>query len=165
MMAKLGEHARSATVSRDDSFTQEKQMKFFTTLVLLGLAGMALVGCSQPSTYSPRATVPKVDNSPNRVVVYCMHSRLHCPSCEWIENTTRRTLQDTFPSELASGRLAVQEDLAKRYNVQGVSVLVVNRADGREVSYQELGKVWDLKMQNAEFRAYIIEAVRAALKR
>ena len=140
-------------------------MKCLAALVLLGVAGMPVIGCSQPSTDSLRATDPPVLNSANRVVVYCIHSRRHCPGCDWIENTTRQTLTDTFPSELASGRLTIQEDLAKRYNVQGVSVLVVNRADGREVSYQTLEKVWDLKMQNAEFRTYIIEEVRAALKR
>ena len=99
-----------------------------------------------------------------------MHRTFRCFSCLWIENTTRQTLQETFPSELASGRLNFQvedymkrEDLARRYHVQWVSVVVVNVAEGREVSHQTLEKVWGLKGKNDEFSAYITEAVRAAL--
>jgi hypothetical protein len=145
-------------------------MKSITSLVLMGLAGMALVGCGQTSTDSLGAATANAPKPPNRVVVYYMHRTFRCFSCQWIESTTRQTLKETFPSELASGRLEFhvedymkREDLAKRYDVQTVSVVVVNVVDGQEVSHQTLEKVWDLKMKNNEFRAYITEAVRAAL--
>ena len=145
-------------------------MKFLAPFVLAGLASMAMVGCGQASTDSLGAATANAPKPPNRVVVYYMHRTFRCFSCLWIENTTRQTLKDTFPSELASGRLDLQvedymkrEDLAKRYDVQTVSIVVVNVADGQEVSHQTLEKVWDLKMKNDEFRAYITEAVRAAL--
>jgi hypothetical protein len=145
-------------------------MKCLTFLVLMGLAGMALVGCGQTPTDSLGTTAANAPKPANRVVVYYMHRTFRCFSCLWIENTTRQTLKDTFPSELASGRLDFQvedymkrEDLAKRYDVQTVSVVVVNVVDGREVSHQTLEKAWDLKLKNDEFRAYVNEAVRAAL--
>jgi hypothetical protein len=145
-------------------------MKCLTFLVLMGLAGMALVGCGQTPTDSLGATTANAPKPPNRVVVYYMYRTFRCFSCLWIENTTRQTLKETFPSELASGRLDFQvedymkrDDLAKRYDVQTVSVVVVNVVDGREVSHQTLEKAWDLKLKNDEFRAYVNEAVRAAL--
>lgn len=145
-------------------------MKFPAPLVLFGLVGIAMAGCGQGSTESLGAPAASAPKPANRVVVYYMHRTFRCFSCLWIENTTRQTLQETFPSELASGRLEFQiadywtnQDLAKRYGVQTVSVVVVNVAEGREVSHQTLEKVWDLKMKNDEFRAYIAEAVRAAL--
>jgi hypothetical protein len=147
------------------AFPQEKQMKFLTALVLMGLAGVALVGCDDISAGSFGATTPNAPESSNRVIVYYMHRTVNCPDCLWIENTTRQTLKDAFPSELASGRLAFRQDLAKRYDVEGVSIVVVNGADGRDVSSRALEKVWDLKRKTAEFRAYIIEAVRAALNK
>jgi hypothetical protein len=146
-------------------------MKLLASLVPVGFACTALVGCGQASPESLGATAAHVPNPPNRVVVYYMHRTVRCFSCLWMETTTRQALQETFPSELASGRLELKvedyqkrADLAKQYGVYTVSVLVVGVADGREVWHQDLDRIWDLKMKNDEFHAYIAEAVRAALR-
>jgi hypothetical protein len=145
-------------------------VKLLTSLVLTVLAGMVLAGCGQTSADSLIATTANAPKPPNRVVVYYMHRTVRCVSCLWMEATTRQALQESFPSELASGRLELKvedyqkrEDLAKQYGVYTVSVLVVNVADGKEASHQGLERVWELKGKNDEFRAYITEAVRAAL--
>jgi hypothetical protein len=145
-------------------------VKFLTSLVLMGLAGMVLVGCGQTSTESLGATAANAPKPPYRVVVYYMHRTVRCVSCLWMEAATRQSLQESFASELASGRLELKvedyqkrEDLAKQYGVYTVSVLVVSVADGKEASHQGLERVWELKGKNDEFRAYVTEAVRAAL--
>ena len=122
------------------AFPQEKQLKFLASLVLVVLTSVGLAACGQTSTESFGATTANAPKPPNRVVYY-MHRTFRCFSCLWIENTTRQTLKETFPSELASGRLDFQvedymkrEDLAKRYDVQWVSVVVVSVADGRGAS-------------------------------
>jgi len=138
-------------------------------LVLNGLTGLMWVGCGQTPTDSLGTTTVNTPKPANRVAMYYMHRTFRCFSCLWIENTTREALKESFPSELASGRLEFQvedywkrEDLSKRYDVQAVSIVVVNIADGREFSHQTLEKVWDLKGK-PEFRAYVVDAVRAAL--
>lgn len=145
-------------------------MKCLTSLVLMGLAGMVLGGCGQPSTDSPGAATTSAPVSANKVVVYYMHRTIRCFTCQRMEAATRQALQESFPSEIASGRLELKvedyqkrEDLAKQYGVHTVSVLVVTVADGREVSHRDLDRIWDLQMRNDAFRAYITEAVRAAM--
>jgi hypothetical protein len=144
-------------------------MKRVAFLSLMVVAGM-LAGCVQTPPDSPGEAMADVSKPPNRVVVYYLHRTFRCASCLWMETTTQQTLQDTFPSELASGRLDFEvedymkrKDLAKRFDVQDVAVVVVNVVDGREASHQTLEKAWDLTMKDAEFRAYITESVRAAL--
>ena len=112
-------------------------MKFLAPFVLLVLASLAMAGCGQSSTTPVTATAASTSQPTNRVIVYYMHRTFRCFSCLWIENTTRQTLKDTFSFELASGRLDFQvedywkrEDLAKRYDVQTVSVVVV-KASGK----------------------------------
>ena len=145
-------------------------MKFLAPFVLLVLASLAMAGCGQSSTTPVTATAASTSQPTNRVIVYYMHRTFRCMSCLWIENATRETLKDAFPSELASGRLELRvedywkrEDLAKQYDVDTVSIVVVNVVDGREVSHRTLDKVWSLKMKNDQFRPYVAKAVRAAL--
>lgn len=147
-------------------------MRFLAPIVAAALASMVLVGCGEASTASVTAATANTPNPANRVVVYYMHRTFRCFSCLWIENTMRQTLKESFPSELASGRLELRvedywkrKDLARQYDVNTVSIVVVNVADGQEVSHRTLDKVWDLKLKNEEFRAYITEAVRAALNK
>jgi hypothetical protein len=137
----------------------------------MGLAGIVLAGCGQASAESFASPAFTAANPANRVVVLYLHRTYRCIRCEWIENNTRQALKDRFSSELASGRLVFQvaeygsrPDLAKRYDGQTASVAVIHVADGREVAYQDLDKVWELRGDSEKFRAYIAEAVRAALR-
>ena len=147
-------------------------MKLLTAVVLTGLAGMVQVGCSQTSTESLGMTPASTPKPADRVVVLYMHRTYRCIKCVWIEDNTRQTLRDKFSSELASGRLDFQveeygkrEDLAKRYDGYTASVVVIHIANGREVAYHDLDRVWELHGESEEFRAYITEAVRAALRK
>jgi len=54
-------------------------------------------------------------------------------------------------------------NLADRYGVDTVSVVVVTVADGKEVSHENLERVWELKGDASELRNYVTQAVRAAL--
>jgi len=147
-------------------------MKYLASLVLIGLAGMALIGCGQTAPQSLGAASANAPKPPNRVVVYYMHRTFRCFSCLWIEKTVRQTLEESFPSEMSSGRVEFQvedywqqKDLANRYDVKTVSVVVVNVVNGREVSHRTLDRVWELKGKTDESRKYIAEAVRAALEK
>lgn len=141
-------------------------------LVALAMA-VAASGCAAPSAATrsgaPAAPPSGGAGSP-KVVVYYMHRTFRCISCLWIEHQTRKTLEEAFPSDLASGRLElrvadywIQKDLAARYGVDTVSVVVVSLSEGQEVSHQTLDRVWELKGKSDEFRAYVADAVRAAL--
>lgn len=141
-------------------------------VVLVGMAGPLLIGCSTV-TPAPVGMASVDEPRPDsRVVVYYTHRTFRCFSCLWLEKTTRQTLEDSFASELAAGRLEFRvvdywadRSLAERYGVDTVSVIVVNIVKGEEVSHRTLERLWDLKAHPDELRAYIKEAVRAALEK
>ena len=134
----------------------------------MGILGLILSGSGQSSSLSS-APAGDVAAPGDRVDVYYMHRTLRCISCLTIERSTRQALQDAFAAELRQGRVTLQvadywinTQLAQRYNVDTVSVIVVAVVKGQEVSHENLDRVWSLKGDSQEFRAYIVEAVRAA---
>lgn len=130
----------------------------------------ALAGCAGSADL--RGTPTGRARADNRVRVYYMHKSFRCLSCLWIEDNTRKALEEGFASEIAAGRIEFRSedywsktDLARRFGVDNVSVVLVQVVDGNERSHENLNRVWELKGQSARFRAYIVEAVRAALAR
>jgi len=140
-------------------------------VVLVGMAGPLLIGCSAVTPASVGMASVDEHQLDSRVVVYYTHRTFRCFSCLWLEKTTHQALEDSFASELAAGRLEFRvvdywadRSLAERYGVGTVSVIVVNIVKGEEVSHRTLERLWDLKAHPDELRAYIKEAVRAALE-
>ncbi len=145
-------------------------MKFMASITLVGMAGFLLAGCDQASPGPLGAPTVTAAKPANKVVVYYAHRTFRCMSCLWIEKTARQTLEESFSKELASGRVEFQvvdywvdTELAKRYDVQTVSVIVVNVSEGREISHANLAKVWSLKGDTRAFQAYVADGVRVAL--
>jgi hypothetical protein len=145
-------------------------MKYSIATFVLGLAGLALVGCASQASLTSRN--PGAVKPSDRVVVYYMHRTFRCISCLSIEKETRQALDDAFASQLASGQVEfrsedywVNKDLADRYGVDTVSVVVVTVANGKEVSHENLERVWELKGNPSELRNYVTQAVRAALNK
>ncbi|MCE5276481.1 MAG: nitrophenyl compound nitroreductase subunit ArsF family protein [Planctomycetaceae bacterium] len=143
-------------------------MKQSTLIVGLGILGLILNGCAQSDILSS-APAAGAASPADRVDVYYMHRTLRCISCLTIERNTRQALQDTFAAEMRDGRVTfhvadywINTELAQRYNVDTVSVIVVTVVKGKEVSHENLDRVWSLKGDSQEFRTYIVDAVRAA---
>jgi hypothetical protein len=140
--------------------------------VALGLIASALAGCaSDPGEPLASRTElrPEKAKSP-QAVVYYMHRTFRCATCLAIEKMTRQVLDEQFAGEMASGRLEfrtadfwVDEQLARKYDVSNVSVVVVNMNGGKEASHQKLDRVWDLHANPDEFKAYVGGAVQSAL--
>ncbi|MCG3180347.1 MAG: hypothetical protein BIFFINMI_02706 [Phycisphaerae bacterium] len=103
-------------------------------------------------------------------VVYA-HRTLRCVSCLLIEKLARETVQENFADRLTDGTLTWQtvdfwqdKPFAEQYGVDSPTVVVINCANGRQVSYQRLDQLWGLKMDGDRFRAVVIEAVQKALR-
>ena len=144
-------------------------------LILGGAVAVLAGGCTgqsaslRPLAASGAATMSNAVQSP-QVIVYYMHRTFRCLSCLWIENEVRKTLKKDFAADLVSGRLEmrvadfwIEKDLAARYNVDTVSVVVARLSQGRETSHQTLDRVWELKGESGPFRAYLAGAVKVAL--
>lgn len=145
-------------------------MKFAAFALVAGLWIPVLAGCARYEPNSLSTANPGAVKPAERVVVYYMHRTLRCISCLSIENQTRQALNDAFAAELAAGKVEfhcedywMNTDLARRYDVDTVSVVIVVVAGGREVSHENLQRVWELKGSSEELRTYIAQAVRGAL--
>ena len=139
-------------------------------LLLSALAAVAISGCGSPSA---GVQSEPVFGPTNGVVVYFFHRTVRCPACEKIEWLARQAVEDEFISEIAAGKLVwhpvnldepEQAHYADRYQLQFQSVVVSEIRDGREISWKNLKKVWDLLEDDETMRFYIRDEVRAFLE-
>lgn len=95
-------------------------------IILVGLAVWLIVAYGTPS-----GTPPPSNNSSgpaDRVDVVYFHRTVRCPSCIWLEEGTRYTVETYFADELASGKVTFQvfnvedeenADIVNKYGAYG----------------------------------------------
>jgi hypothetical protein len=103
----------------------------------------------------------------DKVIVYYLHATFRCVTCNTIEAMAKEVVETQFAEALAAGRIEwyegdfqVEEDLARRFDVVSSCVVVARRVAGKEAEFQRLDEVWTLVDKPAEFREYIVTAVR-----
>jgi hypothetical protein len=119
---------------------------------------------------SDAATAPSA-TSAEKTIVYYMHGRIRCVTCNTIEKQAKELVNREFAKELQDGRLEWQlinyeerEDLAKRYNVTTNGVVLAKLKDGKDVrSPQILEDVWTLWDERSKFDKYVADAIRVYL--
>ena len=111
------------------------------------------------------ATVEKqlIDNG---VVVYFMHARFRCVTCNSMQELTTEVLNTHFADRLAEGTIVLEEvnfqdntTLGSRYNVASSTVVVSKIVDGEEVDFKRLDEVWTKIGNSEEFKEYIEESI------
>ena len=116
-------------------------------------------------------TLPAVAG--NQVVMTYFRSGIRCVSCKKIEALTTETAQKDFAAELASGKLLFRvidvdepanNHYTKDYQLSTKSVIISLHADGKETSWTNMEKIWDLLDTPEAFPAYLAEPIRKHLK-
>lgn len=106
--------------------------------------------------------------------VYYFHTAQRCASCKKLEALSAEAIRTGFERELGDGRLEWQvvnvEDpqnrhFTKDYQLYTKSVVVVDRAQGQQVRFKNLPKVWELLQDEKGFRLYVQSEVRAYLEK
>jgi len=107
------------------------------------------------------------------VRVYYFHTTQRCASCKKIEALSAEAIRAGFERELGDGRLEWQvvnvDDPQHRhftpdYQLYTKSVIVVDRANGQQVRWKNLPKVWELLQDEKGFRLYVQSEVRGYLE-
>ncbi len=138
-------------------------------LLLSATSVVAIAGCGSPSA---EVQSDPVFSPADGVVVYFFHRTLRCPACQKIEWLAHQAVEDEFVSEMATGKLRWypvnldepdQAHYADRYQLQFQSVVVSEIHGGKETSWKNLTKVWDLLDDDEVMRFYIRDEVRASL--
>jgi hypothetical protein len=108
------------------------------------------------------------------VRVYYFHTTQRCASCKKIEALSAEAIRTGFERELGDGRLEWQvvnvDDPQNRhftsdYQLYTKSVIVVDRANGQQVRWKNLPKVWELLQDEKGFRLYVQSEVRGYLEK
>jgi hypothetical protein len=107
-----------------------------------------------------------------RVIVYCFHGKVRCPTCETIESYAHEAVSEGFADELHAGRIewrVLEYDdpqnlpLAKEYEVIAPTIVVVRLDGGNLVRWENLSDVWGLVGDKAEFLEFVRKNVRVFL--
>jgi hypothetical protein len=136
--------------------------KIAVTLTLACCA-LTLGSCAQPTAQSP----------PPVTTVYYFYRTIRCPSCEKIEALTKRTVEQRFARELASGRMvwrtvnideSANAHFEQDYRLQAQSVVLSKHRGAAETRWKNLDKVWDLLDDDAGFLRYVQDEIRAYIQ-
>jgi hypothetical protein len=119
---------------------------------------------------APDAAPAPSATSAEKTIVYYMHGRVRCVTCNTIEKQAKELVNREFAKELQDGRLEWQltnyeerEDLAKRYNVTSNGVVLAKLKNGTDVRSQVLEDVWTLWDERSKFDKYVADAIRGYL--
>lgn len=107
-----------------------------------------------------------------QLVVYYFMTSYRCRSCLFIENTTRKALDEQFASDQKSGRIVfkmvnIEEPQNKHfvdeYGIFTKSVVLSDLKNGKQEKWKNLDQVWNMIGQDVEFKAYIVKEVKTFL--
>jgi hypothetical protein len=138
------------------------------TMVVKAPKGDALSG--RPSAGIPGAS----SKEGGQVIAYYFLGKVRCSSCRKIEEVSRRTIEGSFPRELADGRLqflAVDVDrpenrhFIEEYRLESSSLILVEMRGGKPACWKNLPEVWTLVDDPPGLEAHIRDEVAAILER
>lgn len=120
---------------------------------------------------SSRADELPVVNGDQVIMTYFI-SGTRCESCRKIEAFARETAEKDFADALAGKRLVFRVidtgepgngHFTKDYQLTSKTVILSHRKDGKEVTWKDMSKVWDLLDDAPGFRAYLGGQIREYL--
>jgi thiol-disulfide isomerase/thioredoxin len=148
-----------------------------TTALLLFVAvsiGVAVVreAATRPSRPTAEAGVRAAATA--ELIVYYLHGKVRCVTCNDIELSAKEAVESGFSPEIRAGRLEWRvvdydepgnEHLATDYEIAAPCVVLSSLRDGRQVSWKSLPEVWELIGDKPAFRAFVQKNVREQLER
>lgn len=148
----------------------------FLLLVLLGVAvwgwDTLVRSATAPVADASAVAAPLPETVGDQVVVTYFTTDVRCSSCVEIETMTQQSVEGRFAAEIASGRVVFQTlnldraenaHFADDYDLAFKTVVVSDRRDGAEASWQKLDDVWRLYRQPDAFEAYVASAIEKML--
>ncbi len=108
------------------------------------------------------------------LIAYYFHGTRRCVTCKKLEAYTQEAIESGFAEQLKSGILQfrpvnIDEEgnghFVNDYQLYTKSVILSNRKDGKEVSWKNLDKIWELVRGDKEaYVKYIQDEVKLALE-
>ena len=146
------------------------------TILLVALLSLAALTLTVSTAANLRRRPPAGEQAeanrgrPDRLVVYCFHAAVRCPTCLNMEAFAREAVEEGFADWLARGRIEFQSvDVQKRenghfcddYQLVGPEVVFVQWRDGRPQRWESLIDSVALLCDKGRFIRRVQERVRA----
>lgn len=137
------------------------------TLVVKELQGDA------PSSRPSAGITGGISTGGRQVVAYYFLGRVRCPSCRKIEEVSRKTIEGSFPRELADGTLrflVVNVDqpenrhFIEEFRLESSSLVLVEMREGKSTEWKSLPDVWTLVDDPQRLETHVRDEVAAILK-
>jgi len=109
----------------------------------------------------------------NGVNVFYFFTSHRCKTCLTIERLTKATVSVNFSKEVRNKKLSfnlVQYDIKanrhylKHYKLLTKSVVISRIKNGKEISWKNLDKIWELVNSPEQFKNYITKEITTLLK-
>ncbi|MBX3435157.1 MAG: hypothetical protein KF847_17710 [Pirellulales bacterium] len=106
------------------------------------------------------------------LVVAYFHGNVRCPTCQTIERYAREAVESQLAAELADGQVAWRmlnyetasnARFASEYEIVAPTVVLVQRHEGRDGPWRNLGRVWELAGDKPAFIEYVAAEAREFL--
>ena len=107
------------------------------------------------------------------VLVYFIHGRAKCPTCDQILAHTRSALEESFPEETRKGELVLvpvdvekpgNEHFMDDFGLFTTSVVLFAKNPEGKVRWSNLSRAWELAENAAAFKSYFVDEVRRFLQ-
>jgi hypothetical protein len=107
------------------------------------------------------------------LTVYYFHTTFRCPTCRKIEALTESTVKNFFSAELADKKviwksinieLPENKHFADDYKLFTKSVVIVDTANGKQIRWKNLDKIWELVRDESAFTIYVKNEITGYLK-
>ncbi len=143
-----------------------------------GLSSVALVfllGCYRvPEAHHTASaeTLEKETPQSSYVLVTYFHHNLRCVACQIIEILGRKTVENVFTEDYASGTVRFRiinvdstenRHFEENYNLKAPSLIIALHINGAERVWKNLERVWDLYEDETAFQNYVADEIRALL--
>ena len=141
----------------------------FVAACIVALAARSFRGDNAVRTASSAATEI---SSKDRVVALYFVGRVRCQACEKIERLATKAIEEGFPADLGSGRLAFRqvnvdlpgnEHFASDFEMANRTLVLAEYRGGKAIRYEKLDQVWSLYDKEKAFDGYVKERTRAFL--
>jgi hypothetical protein len=133
---------------------------------------VALVGAGMIYSIS-FAAGQSAEGPSDYVQAYYFHATYRCKTCTTIEQYSRETIETNFKEQLDKGTLRFAEvnfdepenrHYLQDYSLTYRSLVIVRYKDGKQVTFNNLEKIWQLKGNKADFSNYVKTELETFLK-
>ncbi|GAK56683.1 hypothetical protein U27_03646 [Candidatus Vecturithrix granuli] len=122
---------------------------------------------------APQQSGSQTAQRTDKIIVYYLHGKARCASCETIEAYTRETVRDAFADELKTGQLELKvlnvetpenKHFIKEYQLYSQSVVLSDVHGEQEVRWKNLPRIWELLYDKTAFKQYLQSEITAYLQ-